>query len=143
MPGHAPGFSFALHLLRVQGFSFCPSAREPLTSIYNVLSAFHANYTATTLKAFAELYSGFSVVLTYYGAHNTAATQTAYKPPTTRRRAYRQVQHIRRYQTPPTRRTLYRAAQPPYYNNVYKGAGVSPAAGGLAPSQQSGCAGSV
>lgn len=67
MPGHAPGFSFALHLLMVQGFYFCQAAYQPHTSVYSGSSVVHAII-------------------------------------------------------PPPRRTLYRAAQPPYYNKVYKGA---------------------
>lgn len=70
-------------------------------------------YTTTTSKPFTGLYSGVSVNLTHSSAHNTASTQAAYIPLAPRWRAYRQVQHIRRYQTPPTRRTLYRPAQPP------------------------------
>lgn len=81
------------------------------------------NYTATTPKSFTRLYRGISVDLTHSSAHNTAATQSAYTPPAPRRRAYRQAQHLHRYQILPTRRTLYRSAQPPYYNNVYKGSG--------------------
>lgn len=119
MPGHAPGFSFALHLLRVQGFSFCQSVREPLTSIYNVLSAFHANYTATTLKAFAELCRGFSVDLLHSRTRNTADAQADYTPASQCWRAYRQALHLHRYQIPPTRRTMYREGQPHYYNKVY------------------------
>lgn len=35
------------------------------------------------------------------------------------------------YQIPPPRRTLYSSAQPPYYNNVYKGARVRPCYGSM------------
>ena len=110
----------------VQGFSFCPAAREPLTSIYRDLSAVHAIYTARTPKPFTWLYRSVSVNSTHSRAHNTAATQAACTPPASRWRAYRQAQHLHRYQIPTPRRTLYRPAQPPYYNKVYKGAAVRP-----------------
>lgn len=38
-----------------------------------------------------------------------------------------------RYQIPPPRRTLYRSTQPPYYNNVYKGAWVQQIADHASP----------
>lgn len=65
------------------------------------------NYTAKAPKPFTGRYSGISVDLPYSSAHNTAATQAAYTPPA-------------------PHRTLYRSAQPPYYNKVYKSAGVRP-----------------
>lgn len=89
------------------------------------------NYTARTQKAFIGLYSCVSVDLPHSSAHNTETTQTAYTPPVSRRRAYRQAQHLHRYQIPPPRRTLYRPAQPPYYNKVYKGARVRPCYGSM------------
>ena len=71
------------------------------------------NYTAKTPKSFTGLCSGVSVNLTHSSAHNTAYTQAAYAPHTTRRRAYRQTQRLHRYQIPPPRRTLYRTGQQP------------------------------
>ena len=38
------GFSFALHLLRVQGFYFCPAAIQPHTSVYSVFCVVNAVY---------------------------------------------------------------------------------------------------
>lgn len=119
------GLFFCLASAEGAGFLFCPAAHEPHTGVYSVLCVIHANYTASTAKAFTGLYSGVSVDLTYSSAHNTTAAQAAYTPPTPRWRAYRQAQHLHRYQTPPPRRTLYSSAQPPYYNNVYKGSGAS------------------
>lgn len=115
----------------VQGFSFCPAAREPLTSIYRDLSAVHAIYTARTPKPFTWLYRSVSVNSTHSRAHNTAATQAACTPPASRWRAYRQAQHLHRYQIPPPRRTLYRPTQLPYYNKVYKDAAVRPCYGSM------------
>lgn len=56
---------------------------------------------------------GISVDFPHSSTHNTAATQTAYAPPATHWRAYRQALHLHRYQIPPPRRTLYKSAQPP------------------------------
>lgn len=92
---------------------------------------YSCNYTIQTQKQFTELYSGVSVDLLYSSTHNTAAAQTAYTPPASRRRAYRQAPHLHRYQIPPTGRTMYRAGQPPYYNKVYKGAAVHPCRGSM------------
>lgn len=116
------GLFFCLASAEGAGLLFCPAAIQPHTSVYSGLSVVNANYTAKTPKPFTGICSGVSVDLTNSSAHNTAATQAAYTPPTTRRRAYRQALHLHRYQIQPPRRTLYRPAQPPYYNNVYKGA---------------------
>jgi hypothetical protein len=66
-----------LHLLRVQGFYFCPAAYQPHTSVYSSFFAVHANYTAQTPKPFTGLCSGVSVDFTNFSAHNTEAN----KPP--------------------------------------------------------------
>ena len=115
------GFSFALHR-HGAGLLFCPAAYQPSTSIYSGLSAVHANYTAKTSKPFTRLYSGISVDLPYSSTHNTATAQAAYTPTAPRWRAYRQAQHLHRYQIQPPRWTLHSLTQPPYYNNVYKSA---------------------
>lgn len=99
------GFSFALHLLRVQGFYF---TRRRISHAQAFTAAFLSSmqfYTATTLKASTRLYRCVPVDLLHSSEHNTADIQAAYAPP-------------------PPRRTLYRAAQPSYYNKVYKGAAV-------------------
>ena len=63
------------------------------------------SYTTHTVKQHTGLCKGFSCDLTHSTAYNTRLTQAAIIPPA-------------------PRRALYRPAQPPYYNNVYKGAGV-------------------
>lgn len=95
-----------------QGFSFCPVAHKPHTSRLQRLSCCQCNYTATTSKAFTGLCSGLSADLPYSSAHGTAYTRAAYIPPA-------------------PRRTRCRPAQPPYYNNVYKGARVRPCYGSM------------
>ena len=120
------GLFFCLASAESAGLLFFLVAMQPHTSVYSGIFVTHANYTATTPKSFTGLYSGVSAGLTRSSAHNTAATQTAYIPPASRWRAYRQAQHLHRYQIPPPRRTLYRPTQPPYYNKVYKGAAMRP-----------------
>ena len=126
------------------------------------------NYTATMQKAFTGLYRCVSGNLTHFTAYNTRPAKADITPPAPRWSVSQRRSTSSAYQIPTPRRTLYRAGQQPYYNKVYKGApllwiharrcsisqtmpaaasqyirlvscaGVSPAAGGLAPGQQSG-----
>lgn len=82
----------------VQGFYFCPTAYQPRASVYSGFSVVHAQFTTTTPKPFAWLYSGVSVDLTHSSAHNAAATQADYTPTAPRWRAYPQAQHLHQYQ---------------------------------------------
>lgn len=118
------GFFFCLASAEGVGLLFCPAAIQPNTSVYRVFCTIHAELYRQRHKIAHRALQGVSVNLTHSSAHNTAAAQTAYIPPAPRWRAYHQAQHLRRYQIPAPRRTLYRSAQPPYYNKVYKGAGV-------------------
>ena len=107
------GLFFCLASAEGAGLLFLPCYN---TAKYKRLqhSLYHpCNYTARTPKPFTGLYRAVSVDLPYSSAHNTVATQAEYTPPATRWRAYRQTQHVHRYQIPQTRRTLYRSAQPP------------------------------
>ena len=84
------------------------------------------SYTTHAAKQRAGLYSGFSCNLSHSTAADTKPTKAAIIPPaphwsTSQRRSTSSI-----YQIPASRRTLYRSAQPPYYNKVYKGAGVRP-----------------
>lgn len=79
-------------------------------------------YTAHAAKQRTVLYSVFSVDLTYSSAHNTVTTQADYTPPAPRWSVSQRRSISSAYQIQPPRRTLYSSAQPPYYNNVYKGA---------------------
>ena len=78
-------------------------------------------YTAHAAKQRTGLYSVFSVDLTYSSAHNTVTTQADYTPPAPRWSVSQRRSISSAYQIQPPRRTLYSSAQPPYYNNVYKG----------------------
>lgn len=115
------GFSFALYR-HGAGLFFLPDSVSATHKRLQRLFCRPCNYTATETKPFTELCSGFSVNLTHSSAHNTIDTQAAYTPPAQHRRAYRQAQHLHRYQIPPQRRTLHSSSQPPYYNKVYKSA---------------------
>ena len=120
------GLFFCLASDTVQGFSFCPAAYKPRTSVYSALCIIHTIYTARTSKAFTGLYSGVSVNLTHSSAHNTVATQAVYTPHEPRWRAYHQTQYSHRYQIQPPRRTLYRAGQPPIIIRYIRAQGRAP-----------------
>ena len=122
-PATWAGFSFALHLLKIQGFYFCLAAIQTHTSVYSVFCVVHAeSYTAHATKQRTGLYRGFSCDCVRSAAHDTKPTQQAIAQPATRWSAYQRPDALHRYQIPTPRRTPYRSAQPPYYNKVYKGA---------------------
>lgn len=122
-----PGFSFALHLLKVQGFyfallqysriqvftacfvspmQFIPPAQQ--NSAQGFTRAFPAICRVLPLLLYIYIYAYPTIPhhLRYAGAYHSAAA------PPARTRYQRHA------------RALYRSAQPPYYNNVYKGAEV-------------------
>lgn len=94
-PPTLAGLSFALHLLRVQGFYFALLQ-------YSTIQAFTARFVSS---------------IQLYRPHRKAAHRALQV-------LFRRLRPLNRprYQTP--RRTLYRPAQPPYYNKVYKSAAV-------------------
>lgn len=120
-----PGFSFALHLLRVQGFSFAMK-RMSHTQTFTAAFCRPCIYTAQTPKPFTGLYSGVSVNLTHSNARNTAGTQAAYTSTATRWKAYRQALHLHRYQIPAPRRTPHSSAQPPIIIRYIRVQGCAP-----------------
>lgn len=81
------------------------------------------NYTANATKQSTGLYSGFSGDCARSTARDTRPTQAAIIPPAPRWSASQRRSNSSTYQIQPPRRTLYSSAQPPYYNNVYKGGG--------------------
>lgn len=119
MPGHAPGFYF------------CPAAIQPHTSVYSVFCAIHTSYTANATKQRARLYRSVSGYLQHFTAVYARQTHADIIPPVPRWSAHTRPDALPRYQIPAPRRTLYRSAQPPYYNKVYKGAGVRPCYGSM------------
>ena len=119
-----PGFSFALHLLRVQGFYFCPAAAQPHTSVYSGFYFINESYTTHSAKQRTGLYRRFSSDLPHSADVYTRPTQTAIIPPAQCWSISQYCSTSSAYQRPAPRRTLYSSAQTAYYNNVYKGAGV-------------------
>ena len=103
--------------------SFCNTA--PCKRLQRVLCR-PSSYTAHAAKQRTGLYSGFSCNLYRSTAADTRQTQAAIIPPAARWSASQRRSTSSTYQIPPPHRTLYSSAQPPYYNNVYKGAGVRP-----------------
>ena len=80
------------------------------------------SYTAHAAKQRTGLYSGVSVNLNHSSVHNTVTTQANYAPPAPRWSTSQRRSTSSACQIPPPRRTMHSFAQPPYYNNVYKGA---------------------
>lgn len=124
-----PGFSFALHLLRVQGFCFALLQYSPIQTFTAAFVSSMQLYHPRNKTAHRALQALFLLFAPFY--------RHRYQPP---------------------RRTLYRSAQTAYYNKVYKGAApvigprqtvqhiadhASPAACSLAPGQQSTRAGTL
>lgn len=90
------------------------------------------SYTTYATKRRTGLYRRFSCGLSHFTAADARPAQTDIIPPAPRwsvsqRRSASST--YPRYQT--QRRTLYSSAQPPYYNKVYKGAGVRPYYGSM------------
>lgn len=125
-----PGFSFALHLLRVQGFYFALLQYSPIQA-FTVRFIPSMHYTANAVKPRTGLYMGFSCDCTRSTAHNTRPTKADIIPPVPRWSTHTHRNAPHRYQIPPKRRTLYRSTQPPYYNKVYKGATALPCYGSM------------
>lgn len=108
----------------VQGFYFCSATCERLTIIYSYLSAVNAiiqPQRKTRLQ-------GFTVAFPLIRPIPAHTIQQTHKPPIHRLR-HAGGHTVKRCTSTDTRHhrrtgTLYRSAQPPYYNNVYKGAAV-------------------
>lgn len=117
-----PGFSFALHLLRVQGFLLCCN-----TATYKRLQRLlfrPCSYTTHATKQRTGLYRGIFCDCTNSTASNTRLAQAAITSPATRWNTSQRRNTSSAYQIPAPRRTLHSSAQTAYYNNVYKGAEV-------------------
>lgn len=112
-------FSFALHLLRVQGFYFSTLHTAQYKRLQRILSC-PCSYTANAVKQRTELYSGVSCDCARSAAHDTRPTQSAIILPVPCWSACLRLDTLNQYQISPPRRTLYRPAQTPYYNKAYK-----------------------
>lgn len=75
------GFSFILHLLRVQGFYFLSGNVSATHKRLQWLFCRPCNYTTKTSKAFTGLYSGFPVDLPYSSAPQHRTLYRAEQPP--------------------------------------------------------------
>lgn len=81
------------------------------------------SYTTHTAKQRTGLYSGIPCDCARSIAHDTRPAQLTIIPPATRWSVSQRRSASGTYQIPAPHWTLYRLAQPPYYNNVYKGSG--------------------
>ena len=120
MPGHAPGFSFALHPTRCRAFVLSCYNTAPYKRLKRVLCRQCSLYRPHHKTARRALQGCFLQLHPFHrpryqtdtrGYNTTCATLERITTP-------QRLQHIPQIPTP--RRTLYRPAQPPYYNKVYK-----------------------
>ena len=121
-PPTLAGLFFCLASAEGAGLLFLPCSNTATNKRLQRVLHRQCSYTANAAKQCTELCRGFSCDCTRSTAHDTKPTQQAIAQPATRWSAYQRPDALHRYQIPPPRRTLYRSTQPPYYNNVYKGA---------------------
>ena len=122
-PPTLAGLFFCLASTRCRAFIFPCCNTTPYKRLQLVLCC-KCNYTANAAKRLTGLYRGVSYNLPHSTAADTRPTQAAIIPPAPRWSISQRRSTSSEYQIPAPRRTLYRSAQPPYYNKVYKGAGV-------------------
>ena len=118
-----PGFSFALHLLMVQGFCFALlqySHIQAFTARFVPSMQLYHQHSKAAHRALHWLFQLFAVFCRR--CVSGASGYTALPVPRWSVSQRRSISSA--YQIPATRWTLYRPAQPPYYNKVYKGAAV-------------------
>lgn len=84
------------------------------------------SYTTHATKQRTGLYRGVSCDCARSTANDNRPIQAAIIPPVQCWSISQRRIASSAYQIPPPRRTLHRPAQPPYYNNVYKGTAVRP-----------------
>ena len=103
MPGAWPGFSFALHLLRVQGFYFallqCSPIQAFTADFASFMQLYHPRYK-TVHRALQGLFLLFAVFCRC--RVSGASSYTA--PPVPRWSVYQRPDALHRYQTPTPRR---------------------------------------
>ena len=123
-PAHAGG-AFLLPCI-------CCGCRAFLLPCYNTAEnkrlqrlLYHScSYTTHATKQRTGLYRCFSCDLSHSTTTDTRPIQAAIIPPAQRWSVSQRRSASSAYQIPAPRRTPCRSAQPPYYNNVYKGAAV-------------------
>lgn len=118
-----PGFSFALHLLKVQGFCFALLQYSPHTNVYSAFCAVNATIPHTAQNSAQGFTGAFPAIRLF--CRRCVAGASAYTAPAAPRWSVSQRRNTSStYQIPAPHRTLYSSAQTAYYNNVYKGARV-------------------
>lgn len=130
MPGSWPGFSFALHLLRAQGFYFALlqySLMQAFTTRFTQSIQSYRPFRKTTHRALQGRFRQFAL----FCRRCVAGTSAYTAPPAPRWSTHTRPDSLHRYQIPAPHRTLYRSAQQPYYNKVYKGAAAPPCYGSM------------
>ena len=125
-----PGFSFALHLLRVQGF-YLPCCNASIYKRLQCVLRSQCSYTVHAAKQRTGLYRGVSGNLAHSTAYDTRPKQAAIISPAPRWSVSQRHSASSTYQIPEPRRTLHSSAQTAYYNNVYKGAWARPCYGSM------------
>lgn len=119
------GFSFALHLLRVQGFYFCPAAIQPYTSVYSAFCAIHAVIQPTPQNSAQGFTEAFPAICRIFSLLcGGVSSYTA--PPATRWSISQRRNTSNAYQIPAATPDAIRVSKAAYYNKVYKGATVCP-----------------
>ena len=121
-----PGFSFAVQLLRVQGFYFAPLQYSHIQAFTARFAPSMQLYHLNSKSVYRDLQGLFRQFAAFCRRCMAGVSCYAVQP-ARRWRAYKQAQSAStdtRYH----RRTgtLCSSSQPPYYNKVYKGAGVRP-----------------
>lgn len=132
MPGAWPGFSFALHLLRVQGFYFallqCSPIQAFTADFASFMQLYHPRYK-TVHRALQGLFLLFAVFCRC--RVSGASSYTA--PPAPRWDVSQRRSTSSAHQIPAPRRDAVQLSTAAYYNKVYKGAGVQQIADRASP----------
>ena len=118
------GLFFPLHLLRVQGFYFCPETYQAHTSVYSGFSDINAIIQPKHHKRL----QGFTAVFPSICPIPSHTTQQPHKPPMHRLR-HAGGYTVKRRPSTDTRDTTatpdaVQVSTAAYYNKVYKGAAV-------------------
>lgn len=125
-PPTLAGLFFCLASADDAGLLFLPCSNTATNKRLQRVLHRQCSYTANAAKQCTELCRGFSCDCTRSTANDNRPIQEAIIPPVQCWSISQRRIASSAYQIPPPRRTLHRPAQPPYYNKVYKGAGVRP-----------------
>lgn len=112
-----PGFSFALHLLKVQGFCFALLQYSPHTNIYSAFCAVNATIPHTAQNSAQGFTGAFPAIRLF--CRRCVAGASAYTAPAAPRWSVSQRRNTSStYQIPAPHRTLYSSAQTADYTNL-------------------------